>query len=76
MGLAAPGSFSFAESQFVPEAKSSVGAYGLMQVIPETAEHFKVYDYFQPDSNVYAGVSYLKYLDKYFTSIFRIPQKE
>ncbi len=58
----------FAESQFVPEAKSSVGAYGLMQVIPETAEHFKVYDYFQPDSNVYAGVSYLKYLDKYFTS--------
>lgn len=58
----------FAESQFDPEAESVVGAYGLMQIIPETAEHFKVYDYFQPDSNVYTGVSYLQYLDKYFTS--------
>lgn len=58
----------FSESQFDPEAESEVGAYGLMQVIPETAEHFKVADYFQVDSNVYAGVSYLQYLDKYFTS--------
>ena len=49
-------------------AESEVGAYGLMQVIPETAEHFNVSDYFQPDSNVYTGVSYLKYLDKYLTS--------
>lgn len=58
----------FTESQFIPDAESAVGAYGLMQIIPETAEHFKVYDYFQPDSNVYAGVSYLQYLDKYFTA--------
>lgn len=58
----------FSESQFDPEAESEVGAYGLMQVIPETAEHFNVSDYFQPDSNVYTGVSYLKYLDKYLTS--------
>lgn len=58
----------FAESQFDPEAESAMGAYGLMQIIPETAEHFHVYDYFQPDSNIYAGVSYLKYLDKYLTS--------
>lgn len=58
----------FSESRFDPEAESIVGAYGLMQIIPETAEHFKVYDYFQPDSNVYAGVSYLHYLNKYFTS--------
>lgn len=58
----------FAESQFDPEAESAMGAYGLMQIIPETAEHFHVYDYFQPDSNVYAGVSYLQYLDKYLSS--------
>lgn len=58
----------FSESQFDPEAESEIGAYGLMQVIPETAEHFQVSDYFQPDSNVYAGVSYLQYLEKYFTS--------
>ena len=58
----------FAESQFDPEAESDMGAYGLMQIIPETAEHFHVSDYFQPDSNIYAGVSYLQYLDKYLTS--------
>lgn len=49
----------FAESQFDPEAESEVGAYGLMQIIPETAEHFHVSNYFEPDSNVYTGVSYL-----------------
>lgn len=58
----------YSESEFDPEAESSVGAYGLMQIIPETAEHFHVDDYFRPDSNVHAGVSYLKYLDDYFTS--------
>lgn len=58
----------YTESHFDPEAESEVGAYGLMQVIPETADQFHVFDYFQPDSNVYVGVEYLRYLDKYFTS--------
>lgn len=58
----------FSESEFNPEAESPFGAYGLMQIIPETAGHFHVSDYFRPDSNVYTGVSYLKYLDKYLTS--------
>lgn len=54
------------ESGFDPDAESHVGAYGLMQVIPETAALFNVFDYFQPDSNIYAGVRYLKYLDDLF----------
>lgn len=54
------------ESRFDPEAESQVGAYGLMQVIPETASMFNVFDYFQPDSNIYTGVRYLKYLDNIF----------
>lgn len=58
----------FSESQFDPEAESEVGAYGLMQIIPETADHFNVTDYFRPDSNIYAGVEYLRYLDKYFSA--------
>lgn len=58
----------FTESNFDPEAESEIGAYGLMQIIPETAEHFHVYDYFPPDSNVYVGVEYLRYLDKYFSN--------
>lgn len=56
----------YSESHFNPEAESAIGAYGLMQVIPETAEHFNVSDYFQPDSNVYVGIQYLAYLEKYF----------
>lgn len=57
----------YTESNFNPEAESEVGAYGLMQIIPETANNFNVSDYFSPDSNVYAGVQYLKYLDNFFT---------
>lgn len=59
----------FTESRFNPEAMSEVGAYGLMQVIPETALQYKVNDYFCPDSNVYVGVRYLSYLNKYFAAM-------
>ncbi|WP_251623870.1 transporter substrate-binding domain-containing protein [Odoribacter lunatus] len=55
------------ESKFDPEAESHVGAYGLMQIIPETASMFKVFDYFSPDSNIYTGIQYLKYLDNIFS---------
>lgn len=57
----------YTESNFNPEAESEVGAYGLMQIIPETANNYNVSAYFSPDSNVYAGVQYLKYLDNFFT---------
>lgn len=56
----------YIESGFDPEAESQVGAYGLMQLLPETAALFKVNDYTLPDSNVYAGVMYLKYLNDMF----------
>lgn len=56
----------YTESQFNPEVESPYGACGLMQVMPETAELFRVKDYFRPDSNVYAGVQYLRYLDDLF----------
>ena len=58
----------YTESQFDPYAESEVGAYGLMQIIPETADHFNVGNYFEPDSNVYVGTKYLHYLDRYFSS--------
>lgn len=57
----------YTESQFDPEAESPMGAYGLMQIIPETAGNFNVTDYFSPDSNVHIGMLYLKYLDNLFT---------
>ena len=64
----------YTESGFDEYAESTAGAYGLMQIIPETAEHYDVYDYFQADSNIYVGVSYLKYLNKYLTPY--VPQEE
>ena len=38
-----------------------------MQIMPETADHFHVHNYFRPDSNLYVGTSYLRYLDGYLT---------
>ncbi|MDE5638325.1 MAG: transporter substrate-binding domain-containing protein [Odoribacter sp.] len=64
------------ESKFDPEAESYVGAYGLMQVIPETANMFNVFDYFTPDSNIYTGVQYLKYLDNIFSEYPISPQEK
>lgn len=57
----------YRESHFNPDAESPLGAYGLMQVTAETAGMFGVSDYFLPDSNIYAGVRYLKYLNTIFS---------
>lgn len=57
----------YCESHFNEDAESAFGAYGLMQIMPETADHFHVHDYFRPDSNLYVGTSYLRYLDGYLT---------
>lgn len=64
------------ESKFDPEAESPVGAYGLMQVLPETANMFDRSDYFTPDSNIYIGVQYLKYLDNLFSAYPIAPEEK
>jgi soluble lytic murein transglycosylase-like protein len=53
------------ESAFNAKAVSSKGAYGLMQLLPETARRFgvkKKKDLFDPKKNLEAGVRYLKWL--------------
>jgi len=50
------------ESNFDPQAVSSKGAMGLMQLMPETATRFGVQDPFNPQLNLEVGVRYLKYL--------------
>ncbi len=50
------------ESGGNPEAVSSAGAVGLMQLIPATAERFGVTDSTDPVQNIKGGVAYLDWL--------------
>lgn len=54
------------ESNFNPAALSPKKAQGLMQLIPETAERFKVSKPFDPEQNIRGGLSYLRWLLAYF----------
>ncbi len=50
------------ESAYNSTAISSAGAVGLMQLMPDTAKRFGVYDRNDPDQNVDGGTRYLKHL--------------
>jgi len=54
------------ESAGRPDAVSSAGAQGLMQLIPATAERFGVTDSKVPAQNIKGGVAYLDWLMKRF----------
>nr|WP_136250561.1 transglycosylase SLT domain-containing protein [Ningiella ruwaisensis] len=55
------------ESSFMPDAKSSADARGLMQILPSTARYledrrFQTRDLYKPDVNARIGNKYLRYL--------------
>ena len=59
----------FQESTLNQEAKSGVGAVGIMQLMPATGEQMKVGDIHQKEANIHAGVKYIRFMvDKYFAS--------
>ncbi|HEX3084075.1 MAG TPA: lytic transglycosylase domain-containing protein, partial [Pyrinomonadaceae bacterium] len=54
------------ESRYKPDASSSVGAKGLMQLMPDTAKRFHCTDLRDQKCNVEAGTKYLAWLLKRF----------
>lgn len=55
-----------AESAFNPNALSSAGAQGLMQLMPGTARQYGVSDAWDPIQNIQGGVRYLRFLLDFF----------
>ena len=57
----------YQESQLNNEVRSSVGAIGVMQVMPATGKELKVGDITQLEANVHAGIKYVRFMmDQYY----------
>ncbi len=61
------GAQGYQESQLNQQARSHVGAIGIMQLMPETGAELKVGDIHQAEPNVHAGA---KYMDQLMTKYF------
>lgn len=60
------------ESNFKPSAKSSKGAAGLMQLMPDTAKEVGVKNVFNPDQNIHGGTRYLRKMMDMFKGNVRL----
>ena len=57
----------YQESTLDQNAKSPVGAIGVMQVMPATGKDLKVGDIKQLEANIHAGVKYIRFMmDQYY----------
>lgn len=57
-------SIAFQESRFDQDAVSWAGAFGVMQLMPETAEAYNVDQDSPAEENIRAGAAYLSWIDK------------
>ncbi len=62
------------ESHFNPHVESWAGAYGLMQIMPETGENMGIDVTASPENNMIAGIRYINFLHHIFDS--KIPDEE
>ncbi len=56
------------ESHFNPNVESGSGAYGLMQLMPETGKNFDIDFTASPKNNMRAGIRYINWLHSIFDS--------
>ena len=57
----------YQESRLDQNAKSQVGALGVMQLMPETGKEQKVGDITETEPNIHAGIKYMRFMvDQYF----------
>jgi membrane-bound lytic murein transglycosylase MltF len=58
---------AYQESQLDQSRRSHAGAIGVMQIMPATGKEMKVGDIRKVDSNIHAGVKYMRFIvDEYF----------
>ena len=61
------GAQGYQESQLNQNAKSPVGAIGVMQVMPATGKDMKVGDITETEANIHAGIKYMRLMiDQYY----------
>ena len=61
------GAQGYQESQLDQNAKSKVGAIGVMQVMPATGNELKVGDIREIEANIHAGIKYMRFMiDQYY----------
>jgi len=61
------GAQGYQESQLNQNAKSPVGAIGVMQLMPATGKDMKVGDIAETEANIHAGVKYMRWMiDRYY----------
>ncbi len=61
-----------AESAYRSDARSHAGACGLMQLMPGTAERFRVTEIWDPAQNIEGGAAYLRFLLDLFDHDIRL----
>ena len=59
----------WSESRFRIQASSPMGALGLMQMMPRTADRYEIEDLLDPRENIAAGASYIARLQSKFKDI-------
>ena len=62
-------SLIYQESRFNNSSRSWAGAFGLMQLMPNTADRFGIDSLASPNANIQAGVRYIKWLEKQLNDV-------